>query len=159
MKSSTYKWIIGCLLGLIVLLTTFLILKEMDVIYVSFSDSISIAATLSSLILSIIAMFYTYYSGRDALQLYNQIQNTIIQINSQVSTVSEETRKNSSILERIKEGLSCVEGAINSSALALESMNKETISDKEKETVINSIEDTKKSMMMFLSKMMENERS
>ena len=65
MKSSTYKWIIGCLLAVIVILIAYLVVAENDIISVSFSECLSVAATLSSLILSVIAMLYTYYSGRE----------------------------------------------------------------------------------------------
>lgn len=95
MKSSTYKWIIGCLLGIIVILITYLILSENGIICVSFADAVSMASTLSSLILSVIAMLYTYYSGRDAQNIYVQIQRTIKEINGQVEKVSEDTKKNS----------------------------------------------------------------
>jgi hypothetical protein len=84
LKSSTYKWIIGCLLGIIVILITYLILSENDILCISFADALSMASTLSSLILSVIAMFYTYYSGRDAQSIYVQIKNTIKEIDVQV---------------------------------------------------------------------------
>lgn len=57
MKNSTYKWIIGCLLALIVILTTYLILKENNVICISFSDALSLSSTISSLILSVVDTF------------------------------------------------------------------------------------------------------
>lgn len=157
MKSSTYKWIIGCLIGVIVILVAFLVVKENNIICVSFSECLSVAATLSSLILSVIAMLYTYYSGRDTQTISNQIQNTIKEIDKQIQQVSGDTKKNSEMLARIREGIHDVEDAISTSSAALSTIQQGTISEQEKQSAIENIEKTKSSMVMFLNKMRDND--
>ena len=152
-SSATYKWIIGCLIGVIIILIAFLVVKEANIITVSFSECLSVTATLSSLILSVIAMFYTYYSGRDTIAISNQIQNTIKEIDRQVQQVSGETKKNSEILTRITEGIQDVESAISMSSRALETIQQKTLSEQEKQSAIENIEKTKNTMIMFLNKM------
>lgn len=157
MKNSTYKWIIGCLLGIIVILITYLILRENSIISVTFAEALSMAATLSSLILSVIAMFYTYYSGRDAQNIYVQTQSTIKEINGQVQKVSEDTKKNSETLARITEGVQNIISAINSSSEALSTIQKENVSENDRREAVEAIKKSKNSMMMFLKKMQEDE--
>lgn len=157
MKSSTYKWIIGCLLGIIVILITYLILSENGIICVSFADAVSMASTLSSLILSVIAMLYTYYSGRDAQNIYVQIQRTIKEINGQVEKVSEDTKKNSETLSRITDGVQNIISAVASSSEALDTIQKENVSENDRREAVEVIEKSKNSMMMFLKKMQEDE--
>ncbi|CVH75582.1 hypothetical protein BN3662_01046 [Clostridiales bacterium CHKCI006] len=157
MKSSTYIWIIGCLLGIIVILITYLILTENGVICISFADALSIASTLSSLILSVIAMFYTYYSGRDAQNIYIQIQSAIKEINRQVEKVSDDTKKNSETLVRITDGVQNIISAVASSSEALDTMRKESVSENERREAVEVIEKSKNSMIMFLKKMQEDE--
>ena len=157
MKSSTYKWIIGCLLGIIVILITYLILSENDILCISFADALSMASTLSSLILSVIAMLYTYYSGRDAQNIYVQIQSTIKEIDVQVGKVSDDTKKNSETLARITDGVQNIIGAITLSSEALDTIQKENISENDRREAAVVIEKSKNSMMMFLKKMQEDE--
>lgn len=154
MKSNTYRWIIGCLIGTIIILIAYLVLQEKDVIKVSFSECLSMAATLSSLILSIIAMLYTYYSSRDINEISNQIQNTIKEVNKQVQQVSEDTRRNSELLIRVREGILDVESALKTSSLALTAIQQETFTtEKGRQSAIENIEKTQNSMIMFLNKM------
>lgn len=115
------------------------------------------AATLSSLILSVIAMFYTYYSGRDAQNIYVQTQSTIKEINGQVQKVSEDTKKNSETLARITEGVQNIISAINSSSEALSTIQKENVSENDRREAVEAIKKSKNSMMMFLKKMQEDE--
>lgn len=156
MKSSTYNWIIGCLLGIIVILITYLILKETNIICIPFADALSMASTLSSLILSIIAMFYTYYSGRDAQNIYEQIQNTIKEINGQVDKISKDTKKNSETLMRITDGIQHIINAITSSSKALDTIQQENLSENDRREAVEVIEKSKNSMMMFLKKMQDD---
>lgn len=157
MKSSTYKWIIGCLIGVIVILVTFLIVKENDIIRVSFSECLSVAGTLSSIILSVVAMFYTYFSGRDTIKISNEIQNTVKEVNKQVEQVSGETKQNTEMLMKVKEGIQCVESAVSTSSEALETIQQKDFSEQEKQVAIHNIERTRNSMQMFLEKMKEND--
>ncbi|EOS36013.1 hypothetical protein AALC16_17730 [Lachnospiraceae bacterium 29-91] len=156
MKNSTYKWIIGCLLGFIVVLITYLVLRENNMISVSFSECLSVASTISSLILSVIAMLYTYYSGRDTGNISAQIQNTIKEVDRQVQNVSEDTRKNSETLAKIIEGTQTILNAVNSSSEAFQTIQEEHISEQERQNAMETIEKSKNSMLMFLKKMQEN---
>lgn len=156
MKNSTYKWIIGCLIGVIIILITYLVVKENGIISVSFSECLSVAATLSSLILSVVAMFYTFFSGRDTKDISDQIRNTITEINEQVRQVSEDTKKNLVIVSKIKEGMHDIESALHTSTEALDTIKQENISEKDKQSAIENIQKTKNSMMMFLNKMNES---
>ncbi len=156
MKSSTYKWIIGCLLAVIVILITYLILKENKVIRFSFSDVLSLAATISSLILSVIAMLYTYYSGRDTGNVSAQIQSTIKEVDRQVQKVSDDTRRNSEALAKMTEGMQLISQAINLSSEAVDTFKKKEVSEEDKQSAIETIEKSKNSMMMFLKKMQDN---
>lgn len=157
MKNNTYKWIIGCLIGVIILLVSFLVVKENDVISVSFSECLSVAATLSSLILSIIAMLYTYYSGRDTATVSSQIQKMIDEVNKQTQQVSKETQKNSEMLTKIREGIYHIANGADTYSKALETIQQDTISDQDKQAVIHNIENTRNSMLMFLGKMQGND--
>lgn len=157
MKNSTYKWIIGCLIGVIIILVTFLVVKENNIIFVSFSDCLSVAGTLSSIILSVIAMFYTFISGRDTMVISNQIQSTIKEVNKQVQQVSNETKENTEVLLKVKEGVQYVENAMNTSSEALRTIRQENFSEREKQATIDNIEKTQNSMLMFLKKMQDND--
>ena len=157
MKSSTYKWIIGCLSGIIIILVAFLVVKEEHIVSVSFSECLSVSATLSSLILSVVAMLYTYYSGRDTITISNQIQNTIKEVDKQVQQISGETKKNSEILTKITDALHYVEGAVNTSSKALATIQQKTLSEQEKQSAIADIEQTKNTMIMFLNKMRQSD--
>ena len=156
MKNSTYKRIIGCLLGVIVVLITYLVLREKNMISVSFSECLSVASTISSLILSVIAMLYTYYSGRDTGNISAQIQNTIKEVDRQVQKVSEDTRKNSETLAKIIEGTQTILNAVNSSSEAFQTIQEEHVSEQERQNAMETIEKSKNSMLMFLKKMQEN---
>lgn len=157
MKSSTYKWITGCLLAVIAILITYLILKENKVICFSFSDALSLAATISSLILSVIAMLYTYYSGRDTGNVSAQIQNTIKEVDRQVQKVSDDTRRNSESLAKMTEGMQLISQAINLSSEAVDTFKKKDVSEEDKQSAIETIEKSKNSMVMFLKKMQDNQ--
>lgn len=156
MKNSTYKWIIGCLLGIIVVLITYLVLRESNMISVSFSECLSVASTLSSLILSVIAMLYTYYSGRDTANISVQIQSTIKEVDRQVQKVSEDTRKNSETLAKIIEGTQTILNVVHSSSEAFQTIQEDNISEQDRKNAMEAIEKSKNSMMMFLRKMQEN---
>lgn len=101
-------------------------------------------------------MLYTYISGRDTMIISEKIQNTIKEINKQVQQVSNETKKNTEVLIKVKEGIQYVESAMNTSSEALKDIRRENISEREKQVVIDNIERTRNSMMMFLNKMKEN---
>lgn len=156
MKSNTYKWIIGCLLGIIVILIAYLVLKENEIICVSFSETLSLTATISSLILSVIAMLYTYYAGRDTGNVSVQIQSTIKEVDRQVQKVSEDTRRNSEALAKMTDGVLLISQAINLSSEAVDTFKKKDASEEDKKSAIETIEKSKNSMMMFLEKMQEN---
>lgn len=153
MKNSTLKWIIGCLVGIIVILITYLIAKEKNVIAISFADGFSIAATVSSLILSVVAIFYTFLSANDSKEVNNKIQNTIDMIDKKVLLLSEEAKKNTQVLEMISETIVTVENAVKISANTIDVIKQENITEEEKKTVISNMENTKNSMMMFLERM------
>ncbi len=153
MKSNTYKWIIGCLLGIIGILVAFLITKENKIIDVSFSECLSLAATISSLILSVIAMLYTYYSGRDTMNVYSQIKTSISGIDTQVLRISEKAKSNSEALEQISRAMSESVVAIQTTSKVLETVQQGKITEQEKKAVIESMESTKNSMLMFLNRM------
>lgn len=149
MKSSTYKWIIGCLIGIIVILTAFLIVKEVGLITVSFSECLSVAATLSSLILSVVALLYTYYSGRDTIAISDQIKNSMKEIDTKVLQISEAAKSNSETLADMTSTIIAVSEVLNT-------LNQEHITDQEKQVAIENIQHTKSSMLMFLEKMRQN---
>lgn len=156
MKSNTYKWIIGCLLGIIVIMIAYLVLKENEIICVSFSETLSLTATISSLILSVIAMLYTYYAGRDTGNVSVQIQSTIKEVDRQVQKVSEDTRRNSEALAKMTDGVLLISQAINLSSEAVDTFKKKDASEEDKKSAIETIEKSKNTMMMFLEKMQEN---
>lgn len=156
-NNTTYKWITGILTGIIVCLVAILVVRENDIISVSFSECLSVAATLSSLILSVIAMFYTYFSGRDTMAISNQIKETIKEVNKQVQQVSEDTKKNSEMLTKIRKGIRELEKGIDTSSEALATIRQDTFSEQEKQAAIDNMEKTKNSMLMFLNKMREND--
>lgn len=156
MKNSTYHWIIGCLLGVVAILITYLVLRENNIICISFSETLSLAATISSLILSVIAMLYTYYSGRDTNNVFTQIQSITGKVDHQLQQISEDNKKNAETLSNITQGIKLICDAVNSSSKALDTIQKENISDEDKQNVVEIIEKTQDSMMMFLEKMSKN---
>lgn len=152
-NNSTYKWIIGCLLGVIVSLITYLILSEKQIICISFSEALSLASTISSLILSVIAMIYTYYSGKNTDNVFTKIQGITTEVDKQIQQVSADTRRNAETLSNITQGIRLINDAVNSSSEALDTIQNEKISAEEKQNAKETIEKTKNSMMMFLDKM------
>lgn len=102
-------------------------------------------------------MFYTYFSGRDTIKISNEIQNTVKEVNKQVEQVSGETKQNTEMLMKVKEGIQCVESAVSTSSEALETIQQKDFSEQEKQVAIHNIERTRNSMQMFLEKMKEND--
>lgn len=146
LKNNTYKWIIGCLTFIIIILLSYLIAEESGIIYISFSEGLSIASTLSSIILSIIAMAYTYFSGRDTLHTYSQIQ-------IMVEDVSKETKKNSELLSKVKDGIQDVSNAMDKSNKVLSIIENGGITEHNKQVVIDEMKGSQNSMLMFLNRM------
>ena len=153
MKSSTYKWIIGCLIAVIIILVAYLIATENGIICVSFSECLSIAATLSSLILSVIAMLYTYYSGRETTEISSKINETITEVTNQVTIISNETKKNAETLAKMIDGIQHVQNAISTSTNALKTLEQEKLTEADKHSAIENIQNTNNSMLMFLDRM------
>lgn len=153
MKSSTYKWIIGCLSGVIVILVAVLVTKEIGIIRISFSECLSLSATLSSLILSIVAMLYTYYSGRDSANIYGQIKSSVKEIDTKVLQISEEAKANSEALRKINDAMSDIEKAVLATSQVLDTLQQDQLTEQEKKAAIESIQNTKNSMLMFLNRM------
>ena len=159
---NTYRWIIGCLSAAVIILLTDLLLRENDIILIPFSDSFSLALTFSSLLLSIIAMFYTYYSGRDTEKIQGEIQTTVRAVNTQVEKVNEMTQNNANILQKVEKELRDVLGTIDSVYTAAETIKSKDSTEEEKERALKTIDSTQRdmnsarnSMMMFL-KLMED---
>lgn len=153
MKSSTYKWIIGCLIAVIVILVAYLVAEENDIISVSFSECLSVAATLSSLILSVIAMLYTYHSGRETTNTSGKIQGMIMELGNQVAIISNETKTNAETLAKMRDGIQHVQDAISTSHNALKTLEQEKLTEEDKNSVIENIQNTNNSMLMFLDRM------
>ena len=82
-------------------------------ISVSFSECLSLASTISSLILSVIAMLYTYYSGRDTGNL-----NVVSSSSEAFQTMQEE---NASEQER-QNAIETIEKSKNSMMMFLNKM-------------------------------------
>ena len=82
-------------------------------ISVSFSECLSLASTISSLILSVIAMLYTYYSGRDTGNL-----NVVSSSSEAFQTMQEE---NASDQER-QNAIETIEKSKNSMMMFLNKM-------------------------------------
>lgn len=57
-------------------------------------------------------MLYTYYSGRDAQNIYAKIQSTVKEVNGQVEKISDDTKKISETLARITDGVQIIISAI-----------------------------------------------
>ncbi len=162
LSHNTYRWIIGCLSAAVIILLTDLLLRENDIILIPFSDSFSLALTFSSLLLSIIAMFYTYYSGRDTEKIQGEIQTTVRAVNTQVEKVNEMTQNNANILQKVEKELRDVLGTIDSVYTAAETIKSKDSTEEEKERALKTIDSTQRdmnsarnSMMMFL-KLMED---
>lgn len=157
MKDNTLKWIIGCLTGVIVILMTLLIVKELNIVTITFADGISVASTLSSIILSVLAIYYTFSSAREGRETNNQIQSTLTQINLKATELAELTKYNTEMLKTIQSARKDVEAAIELSSKTLDIINKQgNMTEAEKESVIQNIEKTKSSMSMFLNRMSKN---
>ncbi len=157
-ECTAYKWIIGILTGVVIALISYGVAKESGIIEVSFSECLSIAATLSSLVLSIIAMLYTHASGSDTKVLSSKIQNTVEEINKQVQVVFNDTQKNSEALETMLAAIHDIEVAKTSLSEASDFFQRDDISDQEKQrSVLAGIEKSQNSMMGFLSKIQKRD--
>lgn len=162
LSRNTYRWIIGCLSAVIIILLVYLILRENDIIKVPFSESFSLASTISSLILSVIAIFYTYYSGKDTEKIQGEIQATVKTVNTQVEKMNELTQDNAGILQKVEEELQNGLGVIDLVYKAVETIRNNDSTEEEKKRAFETIDytqrnmdSTRNSMMMFL-KMMED---
>lgn len=154
MKDNNLKWVIGCLIGVIVILMTMLIAKELNTVTITFADGFSIASTLSSIILSVLAIYYTFASAREGRETNNQMQNALTQINLKATELAELTKYNTEMLKTIQSARTDVEAAIELSSKTLDIVNKQdAITEAEKEDVIQNIEKAKSSMSMFLNRM------
>jgi uncharacterized membrane-anchored protein YhcB (DUF1043 family) len=101
----------------------------------------------------VIAMLYTYYSGRDTTNTFNKIQETITKVDDQVERISNETKKNAEVLIKMMDGIQDVHNAIATSANALHTLDKEELTEADKNSVIENIQNTNSSMLMFLNRM------
>lgn len=162
LSRNTYRWIIGCLSAVIIILLVYLILRENDIIKVPFSESFSLASTISSLLLSVIAIFYTYYSGKDTEKIQGEIQATVKTVNTQVEKMNELTQDNAGILQKVEEELQNGLGVIDLVYKAVETIRNNDSTEEEKKRAFETIDytqrnmdSTRNSMMMFL-KMMED---
>lgn len=162
LSRNTYRWIIGCLSAVIIILLVYLILRENDIIKVPFSESFSLASTISSLLLSVIAIFYTYYSGKDTEKIQGEIQATVKTVNTQVEKMNELTQDNAGILQKVEEELQNGLGVIDLVYKAVETIRNNNSTEEEKKRAFETIDytqrnmdSTRNSMMMFL-KMMED---
>jgi len=162
LSRNTYRWIIGCLSAVIIILLVYLILRENDIIKVPFSESFSLASTISSLLLSVIAIFYTYYSGKDTEKIQGEIQTTVRAVNTQVEKANEMTQNNANLLQKVEKELRDVLRTIDSVYTAAETIKSKDSTEEEKKRAFETIDytqrnmdSTRNSMMMFL-KMMED---
>lgn len=162
LSHNTYRWIIGCLSAAVIILLVYLILRENDIIKVPFSESFSLASTISSLLLSVIAIFYTYYSGKDTEKIQGEIQATVKTVNTQVEKMNELTQDNAGILQKVEEELQNGLGVIDLVYKAVETIRNNDSTEEEKKRAFETIDytqrnmdSTRNSMMMFL-KMMED---
>lgn len=162
LSRNTYRWIIGCLSAVIIILLVYLILRENDIIKVPFSESFSLASTIPSLLLSVIAIFYTYYSGKDTEKIQGEIQATVKTVNTQVEKMNELTQDNAGILQKVEEELQNGLGVIDLVYKAVETIRNNDSTEEEKKRAFETIDytqrnmdSTRNSMMMFL-KMMED---
>lgn len=150
LTTNTYKWIVGCLIGIIVILIVYLILKENSLINITFADSLSLASTISSLILSVIAMLYTYYSGRDTENNSDKIKGAIADINIEVQKLCSETKRNEQLLNKITENTMIAKNIMNLSQEAINIMKKDNITPEDKKNAIETMEESKNSIQMFM---------
>lgn len=91
------------------------------------------------------------------MAISNEIKSTVKEVNKQVQQVSEETKQNTDVLVKLKEGVQYIENAMNTSSAALKTIQQESFSEHEKQIAIDNIEKTRNSMLMFLNKMKEDD--
>lgn len=133
MKEKIYNGVIGfCVVCAIIGFVVLGIIK----------DDISEAATICSIFLSIVALIYTYFSGKEIVEMYNKIQDML--------------KRNTDLLTKIQEGNCYIKDAISASSKALEIIQQDKLSEKEREDVIKNMQKSNNSMLMFLNKMKEN---
>ena len=157
MKSSTYKWIIGILSFVIVLLFVFFVLSEEDIVLFSFTDAVSLTATVSSILLSVIAMFYTYWAGRDAQSTYSKTQEAIGQIEKQVEKVAFDQKKNFECLSEIVAATNSATKAISTVQNSLNSLSKKENANEEEQEAMEKIQKARNQLEYYLNMMQKNE--
>lgn len=151
--TTTYKWIVGILSFVIVLLITFGVVKENGIVSVSFAECLSVAATLSSLILSIVAMIYTFWSSRDTEKTYSKIEKSIEEIDTKVQEMSASAEQSTNSLKGMQDSLLEMAKITASISSALDTLQSAQTTEQDKQKAIKNIRDTQSAMMMFLEKM------
>ena len=149
--SNNVKWIIGALITFNILLITYLILKELNIIEFNFADCFSVASNVVSIVLSIVAILYTFYVNRDTSQNNHSIQTIINTIDKQVSEINNITKYNAEILNNLSETRKQAK-KINDNILKLKNHE---FNENDRDQVINTIDDASKSMLSFLDLMNE----
>ena len=152
-NSTTYKWIVGILTFIIVLQIAFLFVKEKDIIRVSFFDCLSVAATLSSIILSVVAMLYSFWSGRDTEKTYSQIEKSIAAIDAKVIEMSDSATQSTNALKEMQRLILDVTHGVDSISAALDTLQNAQTTEQDKKEAIENLRNRQNAMLMFLEKM------
>ena len=74
-------------------------------------------------------------------------------MNSQVEILSDETQQNAKTLTQMINGIQDLQNAMATSANALETLKQEKLTESDKHSVIENIQSTNNSMLMFLDRM------
>lgn len=139
---------------IIIFLIAFLIAEELDKISISFSDWISIASTIISIILSVVAIFYTIISGSESKALNDSTQRMIGDLEHKIEDLTRDIEKDSSMLVEIALSMRSVEEAAKQAHEARETIEKsDGINEIEKKKAIEKIKKAESTMGMFISLM------
>lgn len=149
-KITTYRWIIGILVGAIVVLLSFLIAKEFNLIEINFIDTLSVATTLCSILLSIFAIYYTFITSRDSKQLSNSMQNTLIDINQKIQSLENNMAQNNKVLNNIAKEKQNIKSSLDSVNKYLEEINNGTTNGATQQSAIKEMNNAKSTLERLL---------
>lgn len=140
--NSIIKYLLTISVCLIISLITFLLLPITEK-NEWFLDALSIGSTITSIILSVVAIFYTIIAGHESKETSDRAQQLLEQMNNNLSTLSSNSEKYERVLQDMK-------AKLEECGRAIELMKNTTTQDKNQEEAVQNLQTTVESMKMFL---------
>lgn len=127
-------WGIGVLITIVCGLIAALICDFEDSTILNFASSFS---TLLSIVLSIIAIFYTFLAGIESQRINEKTENGIQHINNKIEILSEKMQTTYSLISDLDDHISLTINSIESMKSPVKTENDTIIDNQQKELVDN----------------------